>query len=73
MNQEQHELFHKLFFILEQLAEPKYERGALEHGGLITDLTEEQLEAAELEEIIDLVHYRLAKILRRRNDQATNN
>lgn len=66
MTQEQHELFHQLFFVLQQLAETKYAKGAKEHGGLITDMTMDELEAAELDEIIDLCHYRIAKIYKRR-------
>lgn len=66
MNQDQHEIFHQLMFLAEQVMEPKFEQGAIEHGGLITDLSDEELEAAELEEMIDLLVYRLTRILKRR-------
>lgn len=65
MNKENHELFHKLMFIFEQLAEPKFEAGAIEHGGMLTDMTDEQLEMHELEELIDMVVYRMTRILKR--------
>lgn len=65
MSPENHELFHQLMFILQQLAEAKFEKGAKEHGGRITDMTLEELEQAELEELIDLLHYRMAKIYKR--------
>ena len=70
---DQHELFHQLMFVLTQLAEPKFMKGAKEHGGYITDLTEEELEQAELEEMIDLLHYRLAKILKKQYDKDSTN
>lgn len=66
MSNEQHNHFHQLIFLLERFAEPKYEKGAIEHGGNIWDLTDEQLEAAEFEEMIDLMVYRLTRILKRR-------
>jgi hypothetical protein len=69
MKPDQHEHFHQLIFLLQQLAEPKYENGAIEHNSNLWDYTDEQLEAAELEEIIDLVTYRLARILKRRNER----
>lgn len=65
MNDDQHLHFHQLIFLLQQLAEPKYEKGAIEHGGNIWDLSDKALEAAELEEMIDLMVYRLTRILKR--------
>lgn len=52
-------------FIFTQLAEPKFEKGVKEHKTKITDLSDEELEMHELEEIIDLVHYRVARMLKR--------
>lgn len=69
MNEEQHHHFHQLIHLLEQLGEPKYEKGAIEHGGNIWDLTDDQLEQAELEEMIDLMVYRLTRLLKRRDEQ----
>lgn len=69
MNEKQHELFHQLMFIFQQLAEVKFEKGTKDNKGYITDLTFEQLEQAELEEMIDLVHYRVAKLLKIQNEQ----
>ena len=71
MTPEEHLLWHELFAILRSLAESKFEKGAIEHrgNGLITDMSLEELEQAELEEIIDLVHYRLAKLYK--HSQAT--
>lgn len=66
MNNEQHEHFHLIFNLLEQkFAEPKYEKGAVEHGGNIWDISDEDLEIAEFAEMIDLLVYRMTKIKRR--------
>jgi hypothetical protein len=67
MSSEQHEHVHQLVYLLQTLMEPKYEKGALEHGGNIWDLTDQELEAAELEEMIDLLVYRLTRLLKRRD------
>lgn len=68
MSEAQHKSFHELAWLFEKISEPKFMKGAKEHGGLITDLTEEQLEQAILEEIIDLVWYTMALIkVRERN------
>lgn len=69
MSDDQHEHFHNLMFLLTQLAEPKYSKGAEEHGTNIWDMTDEELELAELEEIIDLAVYRLTRILKRRAEK----
>jgi len=66
MSQAQHEHFHQLIFLLERFAEPKYEAGAIEHKGNIWELSDEQLEAEELNEMIDLIVYRLTRILKKR-------
>jgi hypothetical protein len=66
MSEEQHQHFHQLIFLLERFAEPKYEQGAIEHGGNIWDMSDEQLEAEELNEMIDLLVYRLTRIHKRR-------
>lgn len=65
MNNEQKQLWQKLIDIFEQIAELKFANGTIEHPGKITDMTYEQLELAETEEIIDLVHYRMTKILKK--------
>lgn len=66
MSEEQHEHIHQLIFLLGQFAEPKYEKGALEHGTNLWEYSDEELEAFEMEEIIDLVIYRLTRILKKR-------
>jgi hypothetical protein len=63
---DQDEFYGKLLTYLTTLTRPKFEAGAAEHKGNIWDLTEEQLEQAELEEIIDLMHYRLTKMMKHR-------
>lgn len=65
MTEEQHNHFHKLMFLLDRLAEPKYTAGALEHGTNIWDMTDAQLEQEELNEMIDLLTYRLTRLLKR--------
>jgi hypothetical protein len=72
MDENQHEHFHNLMFLLQQIAEPKYEKGAIEHNSNLWDYTDEQLEAAELEEIIDLLTYRLARLLKRKVDNGSD-
>lgn len=74
MSEEQLKLWQDLIKIFEQLAVVKFKKGTVEHSGFITDLTLDELEQAETEEIIDLVHYRMAKILKKlkENEQATN-
>jgi len=69
MTEQEEKLWKDLFGILKVLAKNKFAKGAIEHrgNGMITDMTLEQLEEAELEEIIDLVHYRLAKLYKKRN------
>lgn len=66
MSEDQHQHFHELMFTLLQLAEVKYEKGAIEHNSNLWEYTDEELEAAELEELIDLITYRMARILKRR-------
>ena len=66
MNEEHHQHFHQLMFALQQLAEVKYEKGQLDHGGNIWDKTDEELEAEELLEMIDLVIYRMTRIMKRK-------
>lgn len=69
MNDEQLRLWNRLMEIFEELAQLKFEKGTIEHSGLITDLSLEELELAETEEIIDLVHYRITKILKMRDER----
>lgn len=65
MTEEQHNHVHQLVYLLQTLIEPKYEQGAKEHGGNLWDLTDEQLEAEELQEMIDLLTYRLTRVLKK--------
>jgi hypothetical protein len=65
MNQKQEEHFEALMALVEPLARAKYTSGAIEHTGVLGDLTDEQLFEAETEEIIDLLHYRLSRLLKR--------
>lgn len=63
-----HEYYHQLLFLFQQLGEPKYMAGAKKYPKKMWEYTQEELEAHELEELLDMVHYRLAKILSRQND-----
>lgn len=65
MDEEQHQHVHQLIYLLQTLLEPKYEAGAIEHGGNIWDMTDEQLEAEETNEMIDLLVYRLTRLLKK--------
>lgn len=65
MTEEQHQHVHQLVYLLQTLLEPKYEIGAKQHGGNIWQMTDEELEHEELNEIIDLCVYRLTRILKR--------
>lgn len=65
MTEEQHNHVHQLVYLLQTLIEPKYEQGAKEHGGNLWDMTDEQLEAEELQEMIDLLTYRLTRVLKK--------
>lgn len=62
MNEDQHHHFHAIFSLIERLAEPKYSKGAVEHGGNIWELSDEDLEIAELAEMIDFLVYRATRI-----------
>lgn len=66
MRKKQHEHVHQLVYLLQTLLEPKYSQGAKEHGGNIWDMTDAQLEEEELNEMIDLITYRLTRILKKR-------
>lgn len=50
---------------------PKFRKGKEEHGGRITDMTEEELDYQELMELLDLVAYKYTRILKRKNDRKT--
>lgn len=65
MNERQTAHYEALMVLLEALNREKYTRGAIEHSGVLGDLTDEQLFEAETEEILDLVNYRLSRLLRR--------
>lgn len=54
----------------DRLITAKYEKGALEHGGLITELSEDQLLDAAIEEAVDQIVY-LLTLKEIRNDKAT--
>lgn len=72
MTPQQHEHVHHLVYLLQTLLEPKYEAGAKEHGGNIWELSDEQLEAEETNEMIDLLVYRLTRILKKQLDADDN-
>lgn len=65
MSEDQEKHFQALMALVEPLARPKYTSGAVEHRGVLGDLTDEELFMAETEEIIDLLHYRLSRLLKR--------
>lgn len=65
MNEKQEQHYEALIELMGPLTKAKYTKGALEHGGVLGDLTDEELFEAETEEIIDLLHYRLSRLLRR--------
>lgn len=69
LTEKQLEHLHQLVEGFHQIMEPKYTRGALEHGGNIWDLSDDELEAMELEEIIDLCVYRLTRLLKKRGQR----
>ncbi len=46
---------------------PKFEAGAIEHkDSNIWELTDEQLEWAEFEEMLDLISYRITRMMKRK-------
>lgn len=56
---------HKLVKEFRAIMEPKYTKGAIEHGGNIWEMSDAELELCETEEIIDLAVYRLTRLLKR--------
>jgi len=67
MTPEQLAHYEALLALMEPLTRAKYTKGALEHGGILGDLSDEELFEAETEEIIDLLHYRLSRLLKRQD------
>lgn len=67
MNPEEEKIFNQIISLFEERNRVKFENGAEEHrgNGTILDMTFEQLEQAEEQEIQDLVNYRMAKVLKR--------
>lgn len=66
MNEQQEAHFEAVMALVEPLGKAKYAAGAIEHTGVLGDLTDEQLFDAETDEIIDLLWYRLTRIHKRR-------
>jgi hypothetical protein len=58
--------FHALIEEFHKVSEPKYIKGAIEHGTKLWETSDEQLEEFETEEIIDLAIYRMTRLLKRR-------
>lgn len=69
MSDEQTKHFFQLMYAFAQMANEKYELGAKEHGTNIWDMSDEQLEIEETKEMIDLVIYRMTRILKRKSDE----
>lgn len=57
---------HSLIDEFHKVMEPKYIKGAREHGTKLWEYSDEELEQFELEEIVDLAVYRLTRLLKRR-------
>jgi len=57
---------HALIEEFHRKMEPKYLKGQKEHGGNLWELTDEELEFCELEEIVDLAVYRLTRLLKKK-------
>jgi len=60
--------FHSLVEEFHKLGEPKYKKGAEQHGGKLWEHDDEWLFNQETEEILDLVIYRMTRILKRQAD-----
>lgn len=59
---------HQLVDEFHKIMEPKYINGAIEHQGKLWEVSDEELEWFETEEIIDLAVYRLTRLLKRKQD-----
>lgn len=70
MKPAQHEHFREIMYVLRKMAQSKYEKGAIEHNSNLWEFTDEELFIAETEEMIDLLMYRLTRILK---NEASNN
>lgn len=71
MTKHQEEVYMQMIYLLAQLSRAKYEPGAKKYKTKMLDWTYEELEQHELEEMLDLIHYRLAKMLKRRLELKT--
>lgn len=66
LTNKEHEYFHQLMFVLTNAIEPKFVRGATEHRGKgdLWDMSDEDLDTAIREEMLDLVVYYTERIRR---------
>lgn len=46
----------------------KFRKGKEEHGGHITDMTDDELDRQEIMELLDLVAYKYTRILKRKQN-----
>lgn len=65
LNAAQQENLDTLIELLVPLIEEKYTKGAIEHTGVLSDLTDEQLEQCIVEEILDLSVYIMERLRRK--------
>lgn len=70
LTDEQQEHLASILEYIGEVMAAKYTAGAIEHGGNIWDMTVDQLEHEELNEMIDLLVYRVTKILKKQNTTA---
>ena len=68
MTEKEHEYFHKLIWVLQNASEPKFTRGAVEHRGKgdLWDMSDDDLDKAIQEELMDLMIYNAEKLRRQR-------
>jgi hypothetical protein len=63
LTKDQEEHLDSIIERMNELVRSKYEAGAIAHGGLLSDLSDEQLEQEELFEMLDLLVYRVTRII----------
>lgn len=57
MNQEQSESLEAIHAVMQPIIDLKFEKGALEHGGVISDKSDLWLKSEIVNEIVDLYIY----------------
>lgn len=59
MLKKEHTYFHRIIFVLQRIAEPKFTRGCVEHRSkkMLWEFTDAELDAAIDEELTDLMMY----------------